>query len=285
MREWKRIAAMVLLAVAVCVTAAMAQTGPSEKLLQEAKLMIFDKDWGRALDAVDAIIGKFPGTSQARQAMFYKGECLTNLAGREKDALAAYREYIKSPGAEQNMIESSEASIIDLEFDLLEKGDGLAAEEIESRLSSSNKAIRYYAAYKLSKAGDRSLATRAVPVLKRIIESEKDPELLDRARIALLRVSPESLKNVEGKRSTGEAGLMLSIRIWEKSSRDPTVSITIPWALADLAIRAIPDAEKASIRGKGYDLNRLLDDLTRTRDSLLRFEDEDSVIEIKIEKR
>ena len=95
---------------------------------------------------------------------------------------------------------SPKISIVDLAFELYEDGDEDAVGEIESRLGHEDKVVRYYAAYKLSLVSDKKAAAKAAPVLKRIVETETDPELLDRARIALLRVSPESLRAVEDRK-------------------------------------------------------------------------------------
>jgi hypothetical protein len=233
-----------------------AQTTPDETLFREAKLLVFDKDWGAALVKIDQLRDKYPDSPYADQALFYKGECLSGLPGRERDALRVYKDYIQLGGAVPSLVEESEGSIIDLAFTLYEKGDASAIREIESRLGHGNKVIRYYAAYKLSLVSDKKLAAKAAPVLARIVETEKDPELLDRARIALLRVSPE----------------------------EPAFSLNIPLALADLALGAMDEEDKAAIRKKGYDLNKIMNELAKSKESILRIVGDDgSVIEIWIE--
>ncbi len=145
--------------------------------------------------------------------------------------------------------------------------------------------VRYYAAYKLSFGKDKKIAAKAAPVLVRIVETENDPELLDRARIALLRVSPESLKQVEDRAPvrTGSPR-MLRIRIREAGRKEPVFSLNIPFALADLALGALGEDDKAALRKKGYDINRIIGDLTRSKESILRIAGEDgSVIEIWID--
>jgi len=123
-----------------------------------------------------------------------------------------------------------------------------------------------------------------VPVLEKIIRTEKDPELTDRARIALLRVSPESLKSVEERKPSSGSPRMLRIRVSKKGQRDPVVSLNIPWALADLALNAMDEEDKAAIRKKGYDLNKIMDELAKSKEKILRIEAEDgSIIEIWIE--
>jgi hypothetical protein len=261
-----------------------AQTTPDETLFRDAKLLVYDKSWAAALIKLDDLREKFPDSPYAGQALFYKGECLSGLGGRERDALRAYKDYIRLADAKPSLVEESEGSIIDLAFGLYENGDAPAIGDIERRLGHDNKVVRYYAAYKLSLVQDKKLAAKAAPVLMKIVESEKDPELLDRARIALLRVSPESLKTVEDKKPSPTSPRMLKIRIWEKGSKEPVFSLNIPWALADLALGAMDEDDRAELRKKGYDLNKIVNELAKSKESILRIVGDDgSVIEIWIE--
>jgi hypothetical protein len=265
-------------------SAALAQVTPDEKLFQDAKLLLFDKKWDGALVKLQELLDSYGKSPFCSQAIFYKGECLSSIPGRERDALQSYKDYIQLRDANPSLAEKSEGSIIDLAFALYEKGDRTALRELEGRLDHPNKAVRYYAAYKLSLVPDKTAASRAVPVLERIIRTEKDPELTDRARIALLRVSPESLKSVEARRPAQEEPRMLRIRITKKGQKEAAVSINIPWSLADLALGAMSEEDKASMRAKGYDINRILNDLAKSKEKILRIEGEDgSIIEIWID--
>jgi hypothetical protein len=261
-----------------------AQITPDESLFREAKLLVYDKSWAAALIKLDDLREKFPDSPYAGQALFYKGECLSGLGGRERDALRAYKDYIRLADAKPSLVEESEGSIIDLAFGLYENGDAPAIGDIERRLGHDNKVVRYYAAYKLSLVSDKKAAAKAVPILSRIIETEKDPELLDRARIALLRVSPESLKSVEDRKPTPGSPRMLKIRVWNKGQKEPAFSLNIPWALADLALGALDEDDRAELRKKGYDLNKIMNELAKSKESILRIVGDDgSVIEIWIE--
>jgi hypothetical protein len=111
---------------------------------------------------------------------------------------------------------------------------------------------------------------------------EKDQELVDRAKIALLRISPESFKDLQSRSGSGDHRL-IKIRIFEKGKKTASVSVNFPLALADLALQAMPEEDKNRIRQKGYDLDRLLDDLAKSREKRVRIEDEGNLIEIWIE--
>jgi hypothetical protein len=261
------------------------QGATDESLFREAKLLVFDKSWKAALDKLDELIDRFPSSPLAGQALFYKGECLGGLGGRERDALRAYKGYIGLADAKPSLAEESEGSIVDLAFDLYEKGDESALKDVEIRLDHKNKVVRYYAAYKLSFVEDKKKAAKAAPVLLKIVETEKDPELLDRARIALLRVSPESLKEVEDRTPVRSGSpRMLRIRIRDAGRKEPVFSLNIPFALADLALSALDEDDKAALRREGYDINKIIRDLTRSKGTILKIEgDGGSVIEIWID--
>jgi hypothetical protein len=255
------------------------QAATDESLFREAKLLLFDKSWKAALDKIDELTDKFPSSPLAGQALFYRGECLSGLGGRERDALRAYKSYIRLEDAKPSLVEESEGSIVDLAFDLYEEGDSPALREIESRLGHANKVVRYYAAYKLSLVSDKKEAAKAAPVLSKIVETEKDPELLDRARIALLRVSPESLKTAEDRKPrSGSTARLLRIRVLKAGVKEPVFSLNIPFALADLALSAMDENDKAAIRKQGYDIAKIIDELSKSKESILRIVGDDGTV-------
>jgi hypothetical protein len=257
------------------------QSATDESLFREAKLLVFDKSWEAAIVKMDELIDRFPSSPLAGQALFYKGECLSALGGREREALRAYKAYVRLEDAKPSLVEESEGSIVDLAFDLYQDGDASALRDIESRLDSPSKVVRYYAAYKMSLVPDKKLAAKAVPVLSQIVETEKDPELLDRARIALLRVSPESLKSAEERQQPRPADMTartLHLRIRAAGQKEPSLSLNIPFALADLALSALDDEDKAELRKKGYDVNRIINEMAKSKESILRIVGEDGTV-------
>ena len=76
---------------------------------------------------------------------------------------------------------------------------------------------------------------------------------------------------------------MLKIRVYEKGGKNLKLSLDIPWALADLALAAIPEEEKESIRSEGYDLDKIVRELTRVKGNIIEIKSEDSVIKIWID--
>lgn len=272
----------IMLLASLCV-GTYAQTQPDERLFEEAKVLIFDKKWEAAQDKLENLLDRYPQSLMKEQALFYRAKCLSERTGREKEAIEAYDSYIRDVKASDrnaSLIEDSEISIVDLAYGLYEKGEKRFLGAIEGRLGSPNKVIRYYAAFKLSYIKDKTVSGRAVPVLRRIIESEPDAELKDRAKIALLRVDPGALRAVGDERSEAHTRI-LKIQVLEGGKKK--IDINIPWALADLALQAIPDEEKSVMRKKGYDLDRIINELAKTKSSIIEINDDGSVIKIWIE--
>jgi hypothetical protein len=259
-----------------------AQVDPDEKLFQDAKILIFDKKWEDAQEKLEGLIEDYPESPWHSQAVFYLGKCLQEQPGEEVKALKVYKDYIELEDRNERLAEESEVSIIELSFKLYDKGKKSYLKEIERRLSSPNRVIKYMAAFKLSRARDRKTAKKGLPVLMEILEEERDDELKDRAKIAILRVDPDTLKDYEEERYERKAK-MLKIRVYEKGEKNLKLSLDIPWALADLALAAIPEEEKESIRSEGYDLDKIIRELTRVKGNIIEIKSEDSVIKIWID--
>jgi hypothetical protein len=260
-----------------------AQTQAEEKLFGEAKLLIFDEKWTEAQAKLDEFLATYPRSPLSSQVSFYKAKCLGEQKGREKEALKAYQDFLGLRDRNKSLVEESEVATIDLAHKLYLAGEKSYGREIEDRLYSPNRVIKYYAAVKLSYIQDKALASKSVPVLKEIVESEPDPELKDRARIALLRVSPKALKDVEETGSESRA-LILRFQVYDHRTKKVEVSLTLPWALADLALSSIVEDNKEALIKKGYDINRLRKELTRMKGNIIEIMGEEGkVIKIWIE--
>jgi hypothetical protein len=260
---------------------AYAQAQPDEKLFEEAKVLIFDKEWKEAQEKLEELLDKYPDSPWYSQAVFYRAKCLKEQKGKELEALRTFRDYLKRKDRSKSLTEDTELSIIDLAYELYKDGKRSYLAEIEKRLSSSNRVVKYFAAIKLSQVEEKKVASRAIPVLKEIIKKEKDDELRDRAKIALLRVDPGVLKDLEEERPVRQSRL-LKIRVWK--DEELTLKINIPWALADLALGSIEEEEKAALKKEGYDLDTITKTLVEAGEIIyIENKEEGTIIKIWIE--
>jgi len=273
---------LAILLLSTSLLQAYIQTQPDEKLFQEAKILIFDKKWEKAQEKLEKLIEKYPDSSWFSQAVFYKAKCLEEQRGKEIEALEVYKSYIQLEERSRSLAEEAEVSIIDLAYELFEEGERSYLREIERKLFSSNKVIKYYAAFKLSYVKDKEVAARAVPVLKSIAREGEDEEIRDRAKIALLRVDPSALRDFEEEKSESRISV-LHFRVYKIDKRDAVFSMDIPWALADLVFGAIPEKEKEVMRKDGYDVDRIADELTRFRGKIIEIRGNGTIIKIWVD--
>ncbi|MGM0467167.1 MAG: hypothetical protein ACQERH_12150, partial [Acidobacteriota bacterium] len=145
-----------------------------------------------------------------------------------------------------------------------------------------DRAVKYYAAFKLSYLSDERTARKGLPVLEEILDEERDPELRERAKLAVLRINPELLKNIEDEEYESKPKLFC-LRVYKRGEKEASFSLNIPWALADLALNSIPEEDKESLRKEGYDLDGILKKLTKVKGNIIEIKDEESIIKIWIE--
>ncbi|MBD3412937.1 MAG: hypothetical protein GF421_00705 [Candidatus Aminicenantes bacterium] len=252
-----------------------------EELFREAKILIFDKKWEQAQQKLDDLLELYPQSPLYSQALFYKGRCLSEQKGEERKAIEVYKQYKQQEDADKNLIQESQIKIIDLSFQLFERGQRSFLREIEQALKSRNRAVKYYAAFKLSYTSDERTARKGLPVLGDILEQEKDSELRERAKLAVLRIDPDALRDIQDQEYDSEPKLFC-IRVFKKGEKEASFSVNIPWALADLALQSIPEEERESLRKEGYDLDEIMDRLTKINGNIIEIKGEDSIIQIWI---
>jgi len=245
---------IVLAAARPAPAAAQAQ---NERDFQEIKVLIFDEKWAEAEVRLNDLLARSPEGPLTAQAIYYKARCVEEIGGREGEALRIFKQYLELKDRNRNLAQDAEVSIIDLALKLYEKGDKGFLREVEGRLAHPDKVVRYYAAVQLSFVKDKKIAEKAIPLLKSIVTGESNAELRDRAKIALLRVSPDALSQLEDQHAPRRARI-LHIEIVDEITGKLEAAINIPWALADLALAAIDEEDLESIKAKGYDIPTII---------------------------
>ncbi len=260
---------------------AYAHSQSDEELFQEAKIMIFDNEWENAQEKLEELLEEDPDSPLYSQALFYLGRTLENQKGEEREAIDVFKKYILRRDSSEFLTQEAETSIIKLSFILYEKGRTSYLKEIKTRLYRPNRIVRYYAAIRLSYVKDKREASKAIPVLEEILEEGEDQEFKDMARIALLRIDPEYFQDYEEKRDERRPMLM-KFKVISKRTQEETFSISIPWALADLALANIPEDAKAELRKEGYDLDRIMKEIIEGG-RIIEIETKETIIKIWID--
>jgi hypothetical protein len=240
-------------------------------LFTEAKVLIFDKKWDRAQKTLDVLLEKYPDSRYYAQALFYKGKCLEEQRGKEEDALALFKRFLRQEDADRSLIDAAENTIVDLAIRLHKNGRRSFLGEAETRLESDRRDVRYYAAIQLSFVDDQRAREKALPVLREILDESRDDELRDRAKLAILRIDPDAFEEYgQAREEQDDTGArILYLRIYKEGQSRPALKLNIPWALADLAFSAISDEDKSRLRKEGYDLDRMIRQLLAMKGEVL----------------
>lgn len=271
----------ILLACTILAVVCPAWAQEDERTFERARLLMYDKKWSAALETLQRIGDNFPASRFRADALFYSGKCLEEMK-ESRRALLVYEAYLKN-APDGTLREEAEVAVIDLAFALYQAGDKTFLGPITGRLAHPMRAVRYYAAFTLSHLADRRLAAVALPVLKEIIEHEHDADLQDRARIAVMRIAPGQLPPKPAVKSSISGNRMLHIRIQEKGAKQDNVSLNIPLAWADLALKALSEKDRRALRQKGYDVENIMSRLTGRNGFAIEINEDGSSIRIWVE--
>lgn len=254
---------LALALVALLAPAAVWPQADSEKL-RTAKALFFDRDYTQARQAWQAIRMAGHGVD-AQTALYWIARCSESLGEGER-ALREYGEYLADRPADRTLAEEARTSRVALAVNLARAGRPGHLGVARDALSDPSKTVRYFAALQLASLGPDA-GRPAVPVLKEILAHEKDEDLIERAKLALLRVDPKALAQAApspAPRGAVRQASWIRVRIYPKGDARASVSINLPVALAELVFKSLPDETRAELRKKGYDAGNFWERLKRT---------------------
>ncbi len=252
-----------LAAAALFLPAAALAQADAERL-RAAKALFFDRQYEEAREAWQAVRETGQGTD-AQAALYWVARCSESL-GESARALGEYGAFLAARPGDRTLVEEAKTSRVALAVKLARAGEPRHLPLVQDALAESSRTVRYFAALQLASLGPER-GRPAVPVLKEILAEEKDEDLVERAKLALLRVDRKALAVEAAPAPAPRAGRGASwvrVRIWEKGASKPHVSINLPVALADLVFKSLPDDAIADLRKEGYDARSFWDKLKQT---------------------
>lgn len=254
----------------------------SEKdLYNKAKLAIFDKKWDQALQQIDQLLKDYPGSKYKELSLYYRAKSLFEL-NRIVEAITDMEEFV-SQTANGTLREDGIVDILKYNVSLYKDNKNRTyINRILDYLKHENDFIRYYLAFELSYLKDKSLARKAVPVLKEVLDREEDTELKDRAKLALMRIDPKLLQGVSKEPDFKNA--LFKITIYNKTEKKFDMEISIPFALAKLALGNLPGELKSQLNKDGVKVDRILHDVLE-QGEIFEFQTEESVVKIWIDNK
>ena len=238
---------LAVLALAGGVSVARAQADPERA--RTAKTLFFDRKYAEARRAWEAVRATAAEPDKAAAA-YWIARCSEGL-GESERAFKEYGAFLALPSADRALAEEARTSRV-----------GLAA--------------------KLYPPGRKEYAE----VLRQILDQEKDPDLVDRAKLKLLRADPSALPPVlagppaaagaSPRLAGAPAARWVRVRITEKGGTHPKVAINLPLAFAEMVFKSLPDDVKADLRKKGYDADTFWDALRKLGPSqIISIEDDE----------
>jgi hypothetical protein len=257
---------LLALALALCALPALAQGDPER--LKTAKTLFFDKKYAEAREIWLQV--KSSAGADADTAAFWAARCSESLGDRPR-ALREYGEFLARRSADRALNEEARTNRVSLAARLVEAGQRQHLPILTEGLSDPSKTVRYLAALQLGNLGPE-LGKAAVPILKAIVAEEKDEDLVERATLRLIKVDPTALgsrsvrpptPSTPGRPPAAWTPSYLRLRIFEKGRSEAKVAVNLPFALAELAFKSLPDDALRELRRKGYDSENFWDRLRR----------------------
>jgi hypothetical protein len=260
--------AAVLAALLVLVVPAALPAQPEAERLRSAKSLYFDRKYGEARAAWQAILAGSRG-ADADVAAYWVARCSENV-GEDERAFKEYGDFLARKPADRALVEEARTARVGIAARLYRAGKRERLATIRDALTDTSKTVRYYAALQLAGLGPE-VGQPAVPVLRRILDQETDSDLVDRAKLALLKLDPESLSRStrpadrEGREALrpGRMASWLKVRIYAPGSSTAKVSVTVPLGLAEMVFKSLPDDAIEDLRKKGYDAERFWEQLRK----------------------
>jgi hypothetical protein len=252
-------AALLVAVVALLGSAPSVRAQSDAERVRTAKALFFDRKYAEARQAWEAVRASSRG-AEAEGPTYWVARCSENLGEMER-ALREYGAFLVLRPHDRTLAEEARTSRVGLAARLYKAGNKVHVPILKDALSDASKTVRYYAALQMSGLGGE-MGRLSVPVLQQILAQEKDPDLVDRAKLGLMRADPSALgspgapaaRTAPARRppSGGEARVV-RIRITEKGATRPKVSINLPLALAEMLFKSLPDDVKEDLRKDGYD--------------------------------
>jgi hypothetical protein len=241
---------------------------PLETDLTEAKALFFDRKYEESRAKWTEIAAVKGVSSEA--AAYWIARCSESL-GESERAFREYGAFLDLPPADARLAEEAEISRIGLAAKLTRAGKTGFLTAVIRSLGDDRPTVRYFGALQVGGLQNLPDARKATTVLREIVKSSKDPDLVERAKLQLLRIEPRSLADssssstsrpvatptprttVRGAAESEPRGVARLLRIRITKGGKQSVSVTVPFSLAEFVFGSLPDSAKKGLELKGYD--------------------------------
>jgi hypothetical protein len=235
--------------------------------LTEAKALFFDRKYGESRAKWAELAASKGPSSEA--ATYWVARCSESLGENER-AFREYGAFLDLPPSDPRLAEEAEISRVGLATKLTRSGKAGFLNAVLRSLGDDRSPVRYFGALQVGSLPNLTEARKATRVLREIVTTSKDADIVERAKLQLLRlepgslseansprpsrpapIPPESLKGAAPNQEPQGAARLLRIRISKDGKQ--TVAVTVPFSLAEFVFRSLPETTKRGLELKGYD--------------------------------
>ena len=239
--------------------------------LTQAKALFFDRKYDESRE-MWTVIARFPKSPSSEAAAYWIARCSDSL-GQSERAFREFGAFLDLPPSDARLAEEAEISRIGLATKLARAGKPGFLPTVLRALADDRPSVRYFGALQVASLPSLSDARKATSVLREIVTRSKDADIVERAKLQLLRLEPKSL-SATGPEARGSApagspkdarpasagsstkepegtARLLRIRITKNGKQN--VSVTVPFSLAEFVFSSLPQSTKRSLEDKGYD--------------------------------
>jgi len=227
----------------------LAPQPPTDDASKTAKALWVDRKYAEARAAWQAVLKASSG-AESEEALYYIGRSSEALGELER-AFGEYGAFLERHPSKVELRDEALTFRIGIAAKLYKKGQKEHLSVITEALASGSKTVRYFAALQLSGLPP-DVGRQAIPVLREILTQETDSDLVDRAKLGMLRLDPTALGH-DGGPSGAKKATWLRLRISKTGKAKPEVSINVPVAFAELLFKSLPDDARQELRKQGYD--------------------------------
>jgi hypothetical protein len=205
--------------------------------LRTAKTLFFDRKLAEARLAWEAVRAAAMGVD-ADAAAYWVARCSENL-GESERALKEYDAFLALRPKDRALVDEARTSRVSLAAKLYKAGNKAHVQVLREALNDPSRTVRYYDALQMSGL-DVEMGKLAAPVLCQVLQQEKDADLVDRAKLGLMRWDPAALSGTAAsgtprapitappRTARGREAHWVHVRITEKGGTKPKVSINLP---------------------------------------------------------
>src|SRR6185436_2352975 len=171
----------ILAATLVALSTFSSVSPPEAELdLTEAKALFFDRKYQESRTKWAEVAALKGPSSEA--ATYWIARCSESLGETER-AFREYGAFLDLPPADARLAEEAEISRIGLATKLTRAGKPGFLTAVIRSLGDDRPSVRYFGALQVGSLPNLADARKATTVLKEIVASSKDPDLVERAKL------------------------------------------------------------------------------------------------------